>query len=80
MKKLITLSAVAVLAVATPALAFQCPSLVKQINETAGNRFDANAQTARAGADQAAKLHAEGKHEESVKVAKEALAKLGVSK
>ena len=78
MKKLIACSAVAMLAITTPALAFQCPKLVKQINDIAGNRFDGNAQAARVAADQAAKLHAEGKHAESEKMAKEALERLGV--
>jgi ABC-type transporter MlaC component len=78
MKKLIVMFAVAVIAIASPALAFQCPKLVKQINDTAGNRFDATAQQARIDAASAAKLHAEGKHAESVKTAQDALAKLGV--
>jgi hypothetical protein len=77
MKKLIALSAVAVLAVASPALGFQCPKLVKQINDTTGNRFDAAAAEAKVSAASAAKLHAEGKHAESEKIAKDALAKLG---
>jgi hypothetical protein len=51
---------------------------VKQINDIAGNRFDAAAQQGRADAESAAKLHAEGKHAESVKAAQDALAKLGV--
>lgn len=76
MKKLIVVSAVAVIAIASPALAFQCPTLVKQINDTTGNRFDATAQQARADAVTAAQLHAQGKHAESVKVAQDALAKL----
>ena len=78
MKKLIAISAIATLAIATPALGFQCPKLVKQINDTSGNRFDATAAQARIDAANAQKLHAEGKHAESEKVAKETLAKLGV--
>ena len=78
MKKLIVMFAVAVIAVASPALAFQCPKLVKQINDTAGNRFDATAYQARVDAVSAGKLHTEGKHAESVKTAQDALAKLGV--
>ena len=78
MKKLIAFSAIAVFAFTTPALAFQCPKLVKMINDTAGNRFDNTAQNARIAADQANKLHNEGKHAESEKVAKDALDKLGV--
>ena len=78
MKKFIVFSAVITLAVASPAFAFQCPKLVKQINDTVGNRFDAAASQAKVDSAGAAKLHAEGKHAESEKAAKDALAKLGV--
>jgi hypothetical protein len=78
MKTLIALSALVALAVASPAFAFQCPKLVKQINDTVGNRFDATASQARVDSAAAAKLHAEGKHAESEKAAKETLAKLGI--
>jgi hypothetical protein len=78
MKKLIALSALVMLAVASPAFAFQCPKLIKQINDNAGNRFDAAAAQGRLDAADAAKLHAEGKHAESEKLAKDSLAKLGV--
>jgi hypothetical protein len=78
MKQLIALSAVAVLTIATPALGFQCPKLVKQINDTTANRFDAAASQAKLDVAQVAKLHAEGKHAESEKAAKETLDKLGV--
>lgn len=78
MKKLIALSAIAALAIATPALGFQCPKLVKQITDASSNRFDAAAAQAKIDAANAQKLHTEGKHAESEKVAKETLAKLGV--
>ena len=78
MKRVIALSALFAVSVVTPAFAFQCPKLVQQINTTAGNRFDAAAAQARVDAGAAAKLHAEGKHAESEKMAKETLAKLGV--
>ena len=78
MKKAIAISAVLTFAIVSPALAFQCPKLVQQINATAGNRFDAAAAQARVDATTVAKLHAEGKHAESEKAAKETLAKLGV--
>ena len=78
MKKVIALSAVLTFAVVSPAVAFQCPKLVQQINATAGNRFDPAAAQARVDASNAAKLHAEGKHAESEKMAKETLSKLGV--
>jgi hypothetical protein len=42
-----------------------------------GNRFDATAAAARTKAAEADKLHKDGKHAESEKAAKEALASLG---
>jgi hypothetical protein len=63
---------------AGPALAFQCPKLVTQINNAAGNRFDAAAYEAKQKAAEANKLHGEGKHAEAEKAAKEGLAKLGI--
>ena len=81
MKRLIlTLSGigVAVAFAAGPALAFQCPKLVGQINAAAGNRFDATAYDAKVKAAEASKLHAEGKHADAEKAAKEGLDKLGI--
>ena len=63
---------------AGPALAFQCPKLIGQINDAAGNRFDNAAYDAKVKAAAAQKLHAEGKHAESVKTAQEGLALLGM--
>ena len=63
---------------AGPALAFQCPKLIGQINGAAGNRFDNASYDARMKAGEADKLHKEGKHAESVKAAQEGLAKLGM--
>lgn len=70
--------AVAVAFAAGPAFAFQCPKLVGQINASAGNRFDNSAYEARMKSAEASKLHAEGKHAEAEKAAKEGLGKLGV--
>lgn len=77
---LITLAfgAVAALIAAGPALAFQCPKLVAQINNAAGNRLDNAGYEARQKGAEAAKLHGEGKHAEAEKAAKEGLAKLGM--
>jgi len=75
---LIALVALTALVLSSPADAFQCPKLVKQINDTVSNRFDAAASQARVDSEKAAKLHAEGKHAESEKLAKDTLAKLGV--
>jgi hypothetical protein len=79
MQRLIAISAVLgfTLALAAPALAGQCPKLVAQINAETGNRFDNAAAAARGKAAQADKLHKEGKHADSEKIAKEALASLG---
>ena len=63
---------------AGPALAFQCPKLIGQINGAAGNRLDNAGYDARVKASEAQKLHSEGKHAESVKAAQEGLAKLGI--
>jgi hypothetical protein len=70
--------AVAALLVAGPALAFQCPKLIAAINNEAGKRFDNASYTAKMKAAEAQKLHADGKHAESEKVAKDALEMLGV--
>ena len=78
MKKLIAFSAVVTLALASPAFAFQCPKLVKQINDATAQRFDATAANAKQAAADAQALHAAGKHAESEQKAKEALASLGV--
>jgi len=63
---------------AGPALAFQCPKLIGQINGEAGRRFDATAYDAKMKAAEAQKLHAEGKHAESEKLAKETVDRLGL--
>ena len=63
---------------AGPALAFQCPKLIGQINAAAGNRFDNAAYDAKTKAAEAQKLHSEGKHADSVKAAQEGLEKLGI--
>lgn len=78
MKKLIPLVALVLLTFATPALAAQCPALVKKINDSVGNRFDAAAAQAKVDVANVQKLHAEGKHADSVKAAQDTLAKLGV--
>jgi hypothetical protein len=63
---------------AGPAMAFQCPKLIKQINDNAGNRFDNASYEAKMKAADAQKLHSEGKHAESEAAAKEGLGKLGL--
>jgi hypothetical protein len=66
------------LLVAAPASAFQCPKLVKQLQDATGNRFDPAAANAKAAAGQSMALHTAGKHAEAEKVAKDALATLGI--
>jgi hypothetical protein len=63
---------------AGPALAFQCPSLIKKINEETATRFDPAAADAKVKAAEAAELHAQGKHAEAVAAAKEGLKALGM--
>ena len=63
---------------AGPALAFQCPKLIGQINAAADSRFDNAAYDAKMKAAQAQKLHSEGKHADSVKAAQEGLSILGI--
>ena len=61
-----------------PAEAFQCPKLVKQLLDATATRFDAVAADAKLAAARAQALHTAGNHAESEKVAKDALAKMGV--
>lgn len=67
-----------VFALAGPSAAFQCPKLIKQVNDEAGNRLDDAGYNARSLAEQAEALHKEGKHAESEAKAKEALKALGM--
>jgi hypothetical protein len=79
--KALALSAVVgllALVLASPAFAFQCPKLVKQLQDETARRFDATAADAKLAAVKAQALHTAGNHAESEKVAKEALAKLGI--
>jgi hypothetical protein len=67
-----------VLLLAAPADAFQCPKLVKQLQDATATRFDATAADAKLAAAQAQTLHTAGNHAESERVAKAALDKLGI--
>jgi len=69
---------VALLLTAGPAFAGTCPKLIAQINGATGIRFDPTAAAAKQKASEAATLHAAGKHAESEKLAREALASLGI--
>jgi hypothetical protein len=58
--------------VAGPALASQCPALIKQVNDAVAGKSDANSAKAKTLAAEAQKLHADGKHADSVAKAEEA--------
>ena len=68
--------AIAVLTfLAAPAMAGQCPLLIKQINDAVDNRLaagDTAGTTAKKLAKEAEALHNEGKHAEAIQKAEEA--------
>ena len=64
---------------AGPALAMQCPALLKQIADRTGNRLDNGANRAKVLAREADQLHKDGKHAESVAKAEEAAAAAGIT-
>lgn len=81
MRRLITgiaAGALALGAIAGPALANQCPTLIKQISDATGNRFDAGAASAKALAAEADALHKAGKHADAVKKAEDAAKAIGL--
>jgi hypothetical protein len=55
-----------------PAAGFQCPLLIKQIQDATAGKTDAASQKAVALANEAKALHDQGKHAESVAKAEEA--------
>ena len=57
---------------AGPAFANQCPLLIKQVRDATAGKTDDASKKAIALADDAEKLHKDGKHAESVAKAKEA--------
>jgi hypothetical protein len=65
----------------TPAAATQCPLLIKQVTDAMAtmNAQDAKVKTARELVDQARKLHAEGRHADSIAKVDEAAKLLGVT-
>jgi len=74
------LMALAVIGIAAgPALAAQCPALIKQIMDKTGNRLDAGANKAKELAKDADALHKAGKHAESVSKADQAAAAAGIA-
>ena len=57
---------------AGPAVAFQCPLLIKQIEDATAGKTDPASAKAKEQAAEAKKLHEAGKHAESVAKAEEA--------
>ena len=74
----VTVMGLAAMLVAVEAMAFQCPKLVKKIEDEIAIRFDPASQDAKVKAAQAAELHAKGNHAEAEKVAQEGLKILGM--
>jgi hypothetical protein len=70
--KRIALSMALIGIAAGPALAFQCPLLLKQIQDATAGKSDANSRRALELAAEGDKLHKEGKHAESVAKMEEA--------
>jgi hypothetical protein len=57
----------------------ECPQLIRAIRAAADIRFDQSAHDARAKAVEAARLHAEGRHEAAAKVAREGCLLLAIA-
>jgi hypothetical protein len=73
------LSLTIVALLAGPALASQCPALIKQVRDGVGNRFDNAKYQALALAAEAEKLHNDGKHAESEAKAEAAAKAAGIT-
>jgi hypothetical protein len=78
MKMLMMALAIVALA-AAPALANQCPLLIKQIQDATAGKTDAASQKAIALANEAKVLHDAGKHAESMAKADEAAKAIGLT-
>jgi len=78
MKMLVMALAIVALA-AAPALANQCPLLIKQIQDATAGKTDDASKKALALANEAKALHASGKHAESVAKADEAAKAINLS-
>jgi hypothetical protein len=70
---------IAVLLLASPALAFQCPLLIKQVEEATAGKTDAASAKARQLAAEAQALHEAGKHAAAVAKADEAARAIGLA-
>ena len=80
MRSILTLAIVGAVVAASivPALAVDCPALIKRITDEAGNRFDDAAYQAKQKAAEAEAAHAQKNEEKCEKAAKEGLAILGL--
>jgi hypothetical protein len=80
MKRLVLVTLV-LATIATPAVAFQCPLLIKQLKDqvTTLSPNDPKAKQARALIEEAQKLHNEASHAKSIAKAEEAAKLLGIA-
>ncbi len=79
--KALAIGTIVVALLAGPAMAFQCPLLIKQVNEAVDNRLageDLAGSKARKLAKEAEALHNEGRHTEAVAKAEEAAKAIGL--
>ena len=73
--KALVIVTIVLASLSSPALAFQCPTLITQVNDAVNNRMageDGAGSAARRMAKEAEALHNEGKHAESVAKIEEA--------
>ena len=80
MMKILVIAAAVLTLLAGPAIASQCPLLIKQLNDAVGKMKADDAMVAKAKPliAEAQKLHDGGKHADAVKKAEEAAKTLGV--
>lgn len=78
--KVLVIAIVALVLLASPAMAGQCPLLIKQLNEAVGKMKadDAKAKQAKPLIAEAQKLHDGAKHADAIKKCDEAAKVLGV--
>jgi len=77
--KMLMMALALVMFAAAPALANQCPLLIKQIQDATAGKTDAASKQAIALANEAKALHAAGKHAESIAKADEAAKVIGLT-
>ncbi len=64
---------------ASPAIAFECPTLKAQIDKETGRRFDSGSNRAKDLANEAMVLHGAGKHAEAIAKLDEAAKAAGMT-